>query len=350
VRRVTPAELEASGLYHHQRVFTHDGRWMVFHGKPRGGSAGIYAFDLSDDSIHLLTKDNLGGRLHSIIPGRNEALIQREKAYYVLSVPDGAVRKVADIPGDVEFATAPDVTCDGRYLVGVHIEIPDEVRKTIDRSDRLWVIKFWKQHLKNTIFTVDLQTGEVRERYWLNCWIDHLQCSPTDPELITYVDQGVMQRTGNGIHVMQLDGAGRRSYAGGGHHSWTPDGKTIITNHEFDGPAPWGLWRWDPFSDERRNLLPSTEWNFHFCANPGCTELIGDGMWSDGYINHYRFDESLNWNKTRLCRRMTDNLRTEDQARFAPDYRSVFFNGKPDGGRAPAAPAGSAACSTPARR
>lgn len=334
VRRITPPSLEGTGLYHHQRVFTHDGRWMLFRGRPQGGEWNVYAFDLVDETTHLLTQDGLGGRLISIVPGRNEAVISRDKAYYVLSVPDGTLRKVADIPGDVEFATAPDVTSDGRQLIGVNIEIPDDVRATIDRSDRLWVIKLWKQHLRNTIFSVDLESGEVRERYWMHSWIDHLQCSPSDPELLTYVDQGVMQRTGNGIHVITIDGGNRKTYMGGGHHIWTPDGKYIVHNHEFDEPAPWGYWRWDPFSDERRPLLPKEEWNFHFCANPGCTELVGDGMWSDGYINHYRFDEELNWTKTRLCKRMTDNLRTEDQARFAPDYRSAFFNGKVDGQQA----------------
>ncbi len=140
------------------------------------------------------------------------------------------------------------------------------------------------------------------------------------------------QRAGNSIHVMRTDGSDRRRVAeGGGHHFWSPDGDFIFHNDEWSHPAPWSHWRWDRRAGTREEVLPASEWNFHFCSKPGGRELVGDGMWSDGFINHYRLAGKGKWRKTRLCKRITDNLRTEDQARFAPDYQSVFFNGNVKG-------------------
>lgn len=330
VRRITPPALNAVGLYHHQRAFTSDGRWMVFRAR---GPAGfdVYCYDLRKDRFHRLTEGGRG-QLAGTVPGRNEALVTHSGAYYLVAIPDGILRKVADVPGDITFATAPDLTCDGRFMIGVHIEITDKERAQIDRSDRYWVIKLWKMHLKNRLFTLDLHSGRINEFYWLNSWVDHLQCSPVDPTLFTYVDQGVMQRTGNSVHVMRTDGSGRQRVAeGGGHHIWSPDGDFIFHNDEWLNSAPWSHWRWDSRTGTREEVLPCSEWNFHFCSKPGGRELVGDGMWSDGFINHYRLLEKDKWSKTRLCKRVTKELRTEDQARFAPDYRSVFFNGNVEG-------------------
>jgi len=141
-----------------------------------------------------------------------------------------------------------------------------------------------------------------------------------------------MQRTGNSIHVMRSDGSDRQRVAeGGGHHIWSPDGEFIFYNDEWLNPAPWSYWRWARRTGFREEVLPAGEWNFHFCSTPGGRELVGDGMWNDGFINHYRLPGKGKWSKTRLCKRITDNLRTEDHARFAPDYKSVFFNGNVNG-------------------
>jgi hypothetical protein len=81
-------------------------------------------------------------------------------------------------------------------------------------------------------------------------------------------------------------------------------------------------------------VLPPQEWNFHFCVSPDGRSLVGDGNWSDGYINLYHLQGDGRYRKERLCKRVTSKLRTEDMARFAPDGKSVFFNGIVDGARA----------------
>ena len=203
-----------------------------------------------------------------------------------------------------------------------------EEARHIDRSDRLWVLKLWRLDLKNMLFTVDLQTGERKDFFSLRDWVDHLQCSPTDPLLLSYVDQGLMQRTGNAIHVMRTDGTGRECAAeGGAHHIWSPDGNFIFHNDEFSHAAPWEYWRWDRRTRARERVLPREEWNFHFCVSRDSRRLVGDGNADDLHVNLYRLGPQCQYQKERLCRRQTGNPRSENQARFAPDEQSVFFNG-----------------------
>jgi hypothetical protein len=302
---------------------------MLFRGRT-GSGANLLALDLRSGAISALTDDGRT-RLVGTVPGKSQALVTADGAYHLLDVPEGRSRRVADMPPDQTFATAPDVSADGRFLVGASIEMTDEARK-INRSDRLWVLKLWRLHLKNLLFTVDLQTGARREFYHLRSWVDHLQCSPSEPALFTYVDQGLMQRTGNAIHVMRTDGTGRERVAeGGGHHIWAPDGNAIYYNDEFDHPAPWEYWRWDRRTGQHARLLPREEWNHHFCPSPDGRSLVGDGTADHPYISLYAFGGEGAFRKDRLCRRVTTNPQSEDQARFAPDGASVFFNGDVDG-------------------
>lgn len=328
VRCVAPS-LRASGLYHHQRAFTSDGRWMLFRVMEKSAT-NIHILDLHSGATRRLTDDGRT-QLYVTVPGKPEALVKIDGAYHLLSVPDGHRRRVAELPPDQTFATAPDITCDGRFIVGACIEMTDEARK-IDRSDRLWVLKVWRLHLKNRLFAINLETGAHQEFYHLWTWVDHLQCSPTDPTLFTYVDQGLMQRTGNGIHVLRTDGTGRERVAeGGGHHIWSADGDAIFYNDEFDHAAPWEYWRWDRRTGQRGRVLPREEWNYHFSPSPDGRSLVGDGTADNPYVNLYALGEGGGYRKERLCRRVTTNPRSEDQARFAPDGKSVFFNGDRDG-------------------
>lgn len=354
IRRITSPSLCSIGLYHHQRAFTADGRWMLFFGCAQE-KPGIYALNLESNAVTRLTREamqvqvsqlrELEGnkeaitqqtnssrdRLLGAVIGTSQALLVTRGTYQLLDVPGGERHEIGPAPPDQTFTSTPDVTADASHLVGTYIEMTDAARQ-IQRSDRLWVIRLWKEHLKNTLFTINLKTGERKDFFYVNSWVDHLQCSPTDPALFSYVDQGVMQRTGNGIHVMRTDGGGRRMVAeGGAHHIWSPDGRYIYYNDEYDRRPPWEYFRWDCHSGERQRVLPREEWNFHFCASPDNRYLVGDGNWDDPYINLYRLEPGGGFQKTRLCRRITGNLRTENQARFSPDGRHVYFNGDENG-------------------
>ncbi len=330
VRRVTPPSLPAAGLYHHMRAFTTDGRWMLFSARTKSGM-NVHALDLRDGAIHCLTRDGRA-RLICAVPGRSEALVIAEGAYQLLNIPDGSLRRVAEVPPDQTFATAPDVTADGKQLVATRIEMTDEARK-ISRSEKLWVSRVWRLHLKNILFTLDLQTGERKEFCQLNDWVDHLQCSPTDPTLFNYVDQGgAILDSGNSVRVMRTDGTGRETVAvGGGHHIWSPDGHHIYYNDEAGHAAPWEYWRWDRRTGRREHLLPREEWNYHFCGSLDGRLLVGDGTAANPYINLYHLEGGGNFWKERLCHRIATNMRSENQARFAPDGKSVFFNGDVEG-------------------
>jgi len=253
-------------------------------------------------------------------------------AYHLLSVPDGKLRRLTDrVVGD---GGNTDTTADGRYVVAGYMETTEEARKL--RGQPGWVAKLARLNLKYTFFTIDLETGERKDFYWNRTFPDHLQCSPTDPTLFNYIRYSAAERDGGGIWLMRTDGlitGSECAVEGGHHHIWSPDGNYVY--YDFgDGRAPWAYWRWHRRIRKTEQVLPPQEWNFHFCVAPDGRSLVGDGNWSDGYINLYHVQGNGRYRKERLCKRVTSKLRTEDMARFAPDGKSVFFNGIVDGARA----------------
>ena len=330
VRRIAPPSLpHAYVAYHHVRAFTADGRWMCFTGKSDLGM-DIYAFDLRTETISRLTHTGQGG-LAGVVARRNEALVLSADAYHLLSVPDGKLRRLTDRPAGDGGNT--DTTADGRYVVAGYMETTEEARKL--RGQPGWVAKLARLNLKYTFFTIDLETGERKDFYWNRTFPDHLQCSPTDPTLFNYIRYSAAERDGGGIWLMRSDGVITESQCaveGGHHHIWSPDGKYVY--YDFGDGPPWAYWRWHCLTRKTEQVLPPEEWNFHFCVSPDGQSLVGDGNWSDGYINLYHLQGGGKYRKERLCKRVTSKLRTEDQARFAPDGKSVFFNGIVDGARA----------------
>lgn len=330
VRRITPTSMtHAYVAYHHVRVFTADGRWMCFTGSSDAGT-DIYAFDLRTETISRLTHTGQAG-LAGVVARRNEAIVLTPDAYHLLSVPEGKLQRLTDRPAGDGGNT--DTTADGRYVVAGYMETTEESRKL--RGQPGWVAKLARLNLKYTFFTIDLETGERKDFYWNRTFPDHLQCSPTDPTLFSYIRYSAAERDGGGIWLMRTDGlitGSECAVEGGHHHIWSPDGNYIY--YDFGDGPPWVYWRWHRRTRKAEQVLPPQEWNFHFCVSPDGHSLVGDGNWSDGYINLYHLEGRGKYHKERLCKRVTSKLRTEDMARFAPDGRSVFFNGIADGARA----------------
>lgn len=135
-----------------------------------------------------------------------------------------------------------------------------------------------------SLFTLNLQTGEVkvihREREWLN----HVQFSPTDPGLIMFCHEGVWHEVDR-LWVIRTDGSGltklhtrTMNMEIWGHEFFSGDGRTIW----YDLQTPRGEVFWlagYELATGRRtwHALERNEWSVHYNVSPDGTLFAGDG-------------------------------------------------------------------------
>ena len=98
--------------------------------------------------------------------------------------------------------------------------------------------------LPNTLFTIDLQTGEIKKLIEHSTdWLNHLQFSPSDPTLLMYCHEGHWQYVDR-IWTIRTDGTKNQlvhkrmlKMETAGHEWWSGDGRTIWYQLRFPEQA-----------------------------------------------------------------------------------------------------------------
>jgi oligogalacturonide lyase len=136
----------------------------------------------------------------------------------------------------------------------------------------------------HVIFTVNIQTGEIKNVWQEREWLNHLQFSPTDPGLILFCHEGPWHEVDR-VWTIRIDGTGLTPVHArtmnmeiAGHEFFSADGRTIW----YDLQTPRGEDFWlagCEIATGRRTWyhLQRNEWSVHFNVSPDGTMFAGDG-------------------------------------------------------------------------
>jgi len=162
---------------------------------------------------------------------------------------------------------------------------PDGKKLTYAEGREVQINRRLMQKIPMEIFTVDAKTGETRTVTASTDWLNHLQFSPTDPDLLLYCHEGnwhIVDRlwlvnvrshsTPKLLHVrtMNMEIAG--------HEWWSADGKTVW----YDLQTPRGVDFWVAgyrIDDGHRTWyhLDQNDWGVHFNQSPDGSVFSSDG-------------------------------------------------------------------------
>ena len=135
-----------------------------------------------------------------------------------------------------------------------------------------------------SIFTLNTHTGEIKVIHQETEWMNHLQFSPTDPQLIMFCHEGPWHEVTR-LWTIRTDGTGltkihtrTMNMEIWGHEFFGGDGKTIW----YDLQRPRGEVFWlggYELATGRRTwyALDRNEWSVHFNVSPDGTMFAGDG-------------------------------------------------------------------------
>lgn len=350
-----------SSLYFHQNSYTPEGDKLIFDTR-----SGIVAVDLAKLGTEppqpgLIVPD---GRAIEMARRSREVYFRRGRELCAAHLDTKAVRIV--------FAGifASEINCDETVIVGT-TSAEDSTGKTqrpqprtlLPQRERMFGAKL-KQGLALSeaeeasarkedgltrrlrdprsqafVFT-NIKTGEANTVGYQYAWLNHLQFSPTDPNLLLYCHEGTWHEVDR-IWTIRTDGTQQKlmhkrtqDMEIAGHEFWSHDGRTIW----FDLQTPRSQEFWLAGVDvatgkTTRYKLDRDRWSVHFNisrdgklfagdgGDPGQVAFAPDGQWI--YLYRPQADGTLAWE--RLADMSKHNYRLEPNVTITPDSRWVVF-------------------------
>jgi oligogalacturonide lyase len=291
-------EPNSASLYFNQNGYTADGKRLVY-----TTPDGISVLDLATKQARQVVQ----GRVRMIDAGRKTPRVfyVRDNAAYWTNVDTNETRKIAELPRRGSIAT---VNADETLLAGTYIEgdgrdynnnrpapsaaapaagapaasqahpLDQPTNKGQMMEERL------AARLPMGLFTVNVQTGEIKTIHRATDWLNHLLFSPTDPTLLMFCHEGPWHKVDR-IWTIRTDGTQitkihTRTMAMEifGHEFWSADGKTIWYDLQTPRGEDFWLAAYKVDTGERTWYhLQRDEWSIHFNVSRDARLITGDG-------------------------------------------------------------------------
>ena len=150
----------------------------------------------------------------------------------------------------------------------------------------------WASGDARLIYTFNLATGEVKTIHHSNDWLNHLQCSPADPQQILFCHEGpwhYVDRT----WLLHTDGTGLTQVHPrtmdmeiGGHEFFSNDGKSVWYDLQTPRSLVFWLASYDVATGKRTWYHHErNEWSVHYNVSPDGQLFAGDGGGPDSVAN-----------------------------------------------------------------
>ena len=346
-------EADSASLYFNQNGYTADGKKLVYTTRD-----GISVLDLTTREARQVVK----GRARLIDAGRKTPRVYytREGAVFLTNVDTGETRKIAELPARGSIAT---VNADETLLAGTYIEgagqdyrrSPAPQSHPLDqpRNKGQMMEERWAARLPMGLFTVNVETGEVKTIHRATDWLNHLLFSPADPGLLMFCHEGPWHKV-NRLWTIRTDGAGLKKIHARtmameiwGHEFWSADGKTIWYDLQTPRGEDFWLAGYKVDTGERTWYhLQRNEWSIHFngsrdgklfCGDggdPGQVARAPDGQWiylfrpeliPNRGIEDKSFVQPGVLRAERLVNMSRHQYRLEPNVSFTPDQKWVVF-------------------------
>lgn len=286
-----------SSLYFHQNAYSADGQKLLV-----TTPGGLSTIDLKTRTIDLVVP----GRVGVLVTGRRTGHIYfvRDGAVHATDLDTRAIREVAKVPFQSGRGGGTiTVNADETLLVGLAVDPQGRAapRTLPEDNDGGRLGRRWAAGTPMVLYTVDLKTGGVRRLHTSNDWLNHLQCSPTDPREILFCHEGPWHFVDR-IWLLRTDREGltpvhRRTMDMeiAGHEFFSADGRTVWYDLQTPRSEVFWLAGYEITTGRRTWYhLERSEWSVHYNASPDGKLFAGDGGGPDSVANRSHEGKPLN--------------------------------------------------------
>ncbi|MCW0481610.1 oligogalacturonate lyase family protein [Gaoshiqia sediminis] len=343
---LTPREGENRSFYFHNNPFlpatNTENAKMIFYGSV-DGDMQLFSVDLKTRETEQITrKQGVSGE----IVGKNgrEVYYQCGDSVFATGVENHETRLIYVFPDSIR-GRITTLNANETLLAGA-ISSPEE--ETIFKQypeKRDFFNRVYEARLLRSLFTLDVKTGEMKKIYSENAWLNHIQFSPTNPNLLMFCHEGPWHMVDR-IWTININGGGPQLV-----HKRTMDME--IAGHEFFSPGGNRIWfdlqmpRGATFfvcgtdletGEEKRYELTRDEWSIHFTISPDQTLFAGDGgdpgqvaKAEDGMWIYLFHPEGDRFRSEKLVNMKHHGYKLEPNVHFSPDMKWIIFRANFEG-------------------
>ena len=348
----------SESLYFTQNTYSPDGRKLIF-----TTPSGISAIDLATQKVEQVVP----GPVRVIVTGRKsgDVYYTRGGTIFATNLDTHQEREVIKLPANARGVTT--LNADETLFAGTIAAVDPTgattkptTRPVLPQRERMFPGKTQltpeeeaaarkedglARNLANprsmALFTLNAKTGEMKTFGYAYAWLNHLQFSPTDPDLLMFCHEGSWHEVDR-IWTIHTDGTGLKlmhqrsmDMEIAGHEFWSKDGKTIW----YDLKTPLSQVFWIAgvnidTGDRVRYLLERDWWSVHYNishdnkmfagdgGDPGQVAFAKDGMW----INLFKVQPDGSVSREKLVNMSKhDYPRLEPNVTFTPDDKWIVF-------------------------
>ncbi len=276
----------SASLYFHQNAYTAKGDLLLV-----TTSQGLSVIDLGTRKIRPV----VDGRVRNVVVGRRtrQAFYLKDDTVYATNLD---TRETRAIVTDARLRTGSGlaVNADETLLAGSIVEGPPQDPSTPPVPARgqgdnypgkgEMMERRLAARIPMALYTIDIKTGNITPFHRSTDWLNHVQFSPTDPNLIMFCHEGPWHKVDR-IWTIRADGTGLRKIHTrtmdmeiAGHEFFSADGKTIW----YDLQTPKGREFWLAGVElatgkSIRYKVAKPEWSVHYNVSPDGKLFAGDG-------------------------------------------------------------------------
>lgn len=338
VRQLTHYMGHSSHFYFTYPGWYDQGRKIII-SSDRENRTNFFGVDLTHGDITQLTDlDPAAGPVDAQgvtqNPLREEAYFFQGKTLLALDLKTLDLRPLMTVPQGY-VAEAANATADGQYVCTGYCQ---------DLSDRFPVDlgngyvgfrEIWEAHPHCRITRVSLESGLSEVIFEDDCWLGHLNTSPTQPTVMTFCHEGPWDKVDNriwGLNLQTRQAWKIRPTSPGesvGHEYWMPDGEHIGYHGRIAGGPIYGSIRYDN-TDQVEAPFEFNSWHFH---SHKLDLIVGDGDAQNPYLLLWRYKggqfegpKALAWHRGSF-----HTQRVHVHPCFSADGRQIVYTADPQG-------------------
>jgi oligogalacturonide lyase len=356
--RLTGPEGNNRSFYFHNNPFipgeSGEGDLMVYYGNvpdntndrmyTESGNRQLFTLNLKTHKTRQVTHHP--SRISGEIVGKKlrEVFYQSGDSVFSTNVGSLETKLVYVFPdsvrGQVTTLNADETLLGGVASGSEKIELLRQFPRKGDYFTRIYEAK-----LQHSLFTIDIETGEYHRIFSDTAWLNHVQFSPADPNMLMFCHEGpwhlvdriwtldIRTQEPRLMHARTVN----REIAG--HEFFSPDGGTIWFDLQIPRGETFYLAGLDLASGvEKRYAMKRDEWSIHFNISPDQKIFAGDGGDSsqvarakDGMWLYLFTPGTDSLRSEKLVNMKHHDYSLEPNVHFSPDGKWIIFRANYEG-------------------
>lgn len=343
--RLTNKPGRNASFYFHNNPFV--GNKMVFYSTDSVNGRQLYTVDLTTKKIEQVTHQGAPMNGEIVSAKGHNVYYQIKDSVFVTNIDTKQTKLVFVFPEDFK-ASITTVNANETLLAGARSTDAEKEIFKQNPAKSSYFQKIYEARLPRTLFVIDLNSKQLKRLFTDSAWLNHVQFSSTDPNLLMFCHEGPWHKV-NRIWTVDVRNASKENaklmhkrtmdMEIAGHEWFAPDGNTIW----FDLQQPRGSTFYVAgvnvkTLEEKKYQLDRNEWSIHYTNTPDQKLFAGDGgdpsqvaKAPDGRWIYLFKPDGDHFKAEKLVNMQHHDYKLEPNVHFSPDKKWVIFRANFEG-------------------